>query len=408
MFLMLSLVSLFLGQTKLPAPTGRFSVGRAVFFWSEASRNGRDVPTHPRELEAFFYYPAEHGGESAEYFPGLAELASAAPETKMLQLQFGSAWQSVAAGAVHGNAYVDAPIVGGGTKFPALIFSPGLGAPCLGYSVQLEELASHGYIVVALEHGSDAALIITPDHTLIPFVSTLPPTVGPPTASWLEAERDIVVRWTADTTFALDQIEGMSSRRGTKFFQRLNLSRIGVFGHSEGGKAAARICQSDSRIRSCMNQDGEMFGVPFGSNEAIPSVIPNQPTKGPFVDVYAAEGFTDAQLAAVHVTRTQYNDWRNTKTTALRSFLNANSSRSYLITIKRQGYIHGSFTDVRPLRAALAGTPATEDASNLDLAKAFTLAFFDATLKNRSAAWKRFVASPPEGVTVESTGAGKR
>src|ERR1700722_4126705 len=102
----------------------------------------RNSPSNPRELAAFFYYPAKSNGEKADYFPGLSGLAPN-PNTRVLQLQFGSAWQAVAAGTIRGNAYTDAPFVSGREKFPVLIFSPGLGAPSLAYSVQLEELASH-------------------------------------------------------------------------------------------------------------------------------------------------------------------------------------------------------------------------------------------------------------------------
>jgi len=73
------------GQTTLPAPKAGFSVGRSVLFWTDASHREKAGPEghNPRELAAYFYYPAEAKGETAEYFPGLAGLASA-PETKML------------------------------------------------------------------------------------------------------------------------------------------------------------------------------------------------------------------------------------------------------------------------------------------------------------------------------------
>jgi len=393
------------GQVKLPDPTGSFSVGRSVFFWTDESRREEAVPgtNKPRELAAFVYYPAEAGSAFADYFPGLVGLVSA-PETRMLQLQFGSAWQTVASGSVRSHAYSDARFVRGREKFPVLIFSPGLGVPVLAYTAQLEELASRGYVVVAIEHGNDAALIIRADHTLIPFV-TPALDAGPPTAAGLEVDRAIVIRWTADTKFALDEIVQLSRKRGTRFFGRLNLSQIGIFGHSVGGKSSARLCQIDSRVRACLNEDGEIFGIPFGGSEPISSVIPDRPTKASFVDIFVPDPMSDSALAEVHVTRKQFEDWRNSKTQALRTFLHANSVPSYLITVRRSGYIHGSFIDIRLLRATIAGTDAPQDASNLKLGTTFPQVFFDATLKNQGADWKQMVSNPPEGVTVESLGA---
>jgi hypothetical protein len=183
--------------------------------------------------------------------------------------------------------------------------------------MQLEELASHGYIVVGLEHPYDAALIIRPNHRLISFVDQSPQESGPPTIAGLQADLKEVVRWHADTRFALDQIESLSVKKGSIFFEHLDRSRIGAFGHSLGGKAAARLCQTDPRLGACLNEDGELFGIPFGSNEPVPSVTPEHPTEAPFVDIYVAEQLaSDAQLAAVHVTREQFENWRRSKTEA--------------------------------------------------------------------------------------------
>ena len=60
------------------------------------------------------------------------------------------------------------------------------------------------------------------------------------------------------------------------FAGHLDLSRIGVFGHSIGGMAAARACQIDSRIRACSDQDStDDLGSPFPVS--TPGSIPKQP-----------------------------------------------------------------------------------------------------------------------------------
>jgi dienelactone hydrolase len=388
-------------QPALPAPRGPFAVGRTSFFWTDKSRL-EDPPAakEPRVVAAFFYYPAIANGERAEYFPGLAGLASA-PETEMLRRQFGGAWPDVSAGKVRVNAYANAPIVTSRRKLPILVFSPGASVPVLAYSIQLEDLASRGYVVIALEHGSDAALIVKPDRTLIPFVNRSPPEAGPPTVAGIEAGRAEVIRRTTDTRFALDQIARLSQQPGTMFYRRLDLSRIGVFGHSLGGKAAVRVCQADPRFRACLNQDGEMFNIPFGSSEPIPTVIAGEGTKAPVTVIVVAEpGFTDAQLAAVKVTRKQFEDWRSAKAEALHGFLEKNREPSYLITIRRPGYSHGSFMDIRQLGAA----PDTQASANLQMGVDFTLWFFDAQLRNNKQMWNQFVAKARDGVSVESLG----
>jgi predicted dienelactone hydrolase len=400
---------LFSGQEKflyaLPKPTGPFAVGRTMVWWTDQSRREEAVPgAMRRELGAFIYYPASATEKHADYYPGLTQLGPI-PQTKILERHFGSAWTAVRQGLVRSNAYSDAPFLKRVGKCPVLVFSPGGSAPVLAYSAQLEELASQGYVVVGLEHPYDTALIIRPGHHLIPFIDQAPQQPGPPTVAGLQADLKQVVRWTEDTKFALDEVEKLSREKDSVFFGHLDLSRIGVFGHSLGGKAAARICQTDRRVKACLNQDGELFGIPFGGTQPIPSVIAEQSTLAPFVDIYVAEQLaTDAQLAAVHVTRKQFDDWRSAKTEALRAFLRRDRRNSYFVTIRRPAFTHGGFMDISDLSAIIAGADASRAESNLELATRITLAFFDSRLRHETASWNQLLTSPPEGVSIEFWG----
>lgn len=387
------------GQIRLPAPSGAFPVGRQMLLWDDPARPEDVGPTagKPREIAAYVCYPAVANGRRAEYYPGLAGLEDA-PETRILRLQFGGVWKAVTSGTIRPNAY-DAPAMPRGrTKFPVLIFSPGGQAPVLAYQLQLEELASHGYVVFALEHGTDSALIIRRDHTFLPYVGRRAPDPVP-TVGALEAIRDEIIRRTADIVFALNQVFLLAQQSGSTFRNRLDISRVGVFGHSAGGEASIRTCQIDARARACLNQDGEMFGIPFGSTEPIPTVIADKPTLAPVVDIYVAEALaTDAQLAAVKVTRKQFDDWRTAKNKALRRFLQQNSRESYLITITAPGYVHGSFMDIRLLTA----DPDPQDVRSHRAATDITRAFFDAFLRwSEQKEWSRFATAPGEGIKVE-------
>jgi pimeloyl-ACP methyl ester carboxylesterase len=415
--LMLVSASLFtaFGQT-LPAPTGSQPVGRLMLVWSDQTRIEDAGPTagKAREVAAYVFYPANAtGGSRVEYYPGLAGLENA-PETRFLRQQFGGVWTAVTAGTIRTNAFNAPPMALNPTRFPVLIFSPGLLAPVLAYQLQFEELASHGYVVFGLEHGTDSALIVRPDRTLLPYVSRTQPDQGPPTVAGLEANRDQVIRKTADIVFAMDQIERIAKQPGSVFpdahnafavrllRNRLDLSRIGVFGHSEGGKAAIRACQIDTRVRACLNQDGEMFGIPFGSVDPIPSLIPGKPINTPVAVLYVAEpGVPDAQLAAVRVTRQQYEDWRAAKNRALRTFLQRESRNSLLVTITAPGYVHASFMDIR----LLAPNPPLQAVTNHGTGTNITRAFFDARFRRGDQKdWAVFESSPGEGIKVERLG----
>jgi hypothetical protein len=389
-----------MSQVSLPAPGGSFPVGRTSVLWTDPSRLEDVGPTtgKPREVLAYVYYPAAARGSKVEYFPGLGSIEGA-NDARFLRQQFGALWNSVVSGAIRTNAYDAPPLASGKKKFPVLIFSPGLLAPVLAYQLQLEELASRGYVIFGLEHGTDSALLVRPDRTLLPYVSRRAPDPGPPTIGGLEASRDQVVRWTADISFALNRIESLAREPNATFRNRLDLSRIGAFGHSEGGKAAVRSCQTDRRVHACLNQDGEMFGIPFNSTNPIPSLLPERSIAPPLAVIYVAEpGIPDSQLAAARVSRAQYEEWRAAKNRALRNFLKERTRDSYLITIDGPGFVHGSFMDIR----LLGSNPSPQDVANHQTGIDITRRWFDAELQGGDPkAWNTFTATANAGITIE-------
>ena len=56
-----------------------------------------------------------------------------------------------------------------GRPFPLVLFSPGLGNSPYDYSIELEDLASHGYIVAAVEPIHDSLAVVLSDRGVVPF-----------------------------------------------------------------------------------------------------------------------------------------------------------------------------------------------------------------------------------------------
>jgi hypothetical protein len=52
----------------------------------------------------------------------------------------------------------------------------------------------------------------------------------------------------------------MNSDTKSRFHGRFNLSRVGLFGQSFGGAAAAEACSTDSRCKAAVDIDGNLFG----------------------------------------------------------------------------------------------------------------------------------------------------
>ena len=86
----------------------------------------------------------------------------------------------------------------------------------------------------------------------------------------------VVTRWTLDAKYALDHLpkDGAAGRIASK----LDLTRLGMAGHSMGGVAGAQFCVEDRRCKAALNLDG------------IPQYGPMIDTKmpAPFLMVYSA------------------------------------------------------------------------------------------------------------------------
>jgi predicted dienelactone hydrolase len=67
-----------------------------------------------------------------------------------------------------------------------------------------------------------------------------------------------------DIRFVLDELDHMNTERASPpFARRLDLTRVGAFGHSFSGMVTAHACQTDRRIRACLNQDGAAARKPY-------------------------------------------------------------------------------------------------------------------------------------------------
>ncbi len=67
--------------------------------------------------------------------------------------------------------------------------------------------------------------------------------------------------WSADLGFALDQLQRLNaSDPSGRFTGRLDLQRVGVFGHSLGGATTLEFCSHDPRCKAGIDVDGLPLG----------------------------------------------------------------------------------------------------------------------------------------------------
>lgn len=348
----------------LPPATGPFAVGRRTITWVDAARPEvmTAAPHDVREVMADIWYPAEPGAEGARsaYFPGLEAVAAdlvASGEVAALEV--------AGLRVLRSQALPGAVVAASAERYPVLLLSPGNATNVEFYAALAAELASQGYVVVGLNHPYDVAAVALSTGGVARYSEAAWP------ADWrarqaMTAGR-IAVR-VADVQFALDQLAALDADASDPLGGRLDLSRVGVLGHSLGGITAAQACLADARVRACLNLDGLQAGGPFAV-EANPA-LPTQP----FMLI--------------------------TKETSLPApvtgWMDALPGGGYYVTLP--GAAHDSFTDTPLLRAVLLPVP-TPAAALLAQVRGYTRAFFDHTLLGQPSALLA-AAEGPGGVQV--------
>ena len=252
----------------LPAPSGPYTVGTGIETWEDNSRPEAftDNPTDIRRIVVQYWYPAAvpSAAETTPH-PYLDQ-----PEKRMVA--FAQAMglpeflvehiQEVRTHSLYGQA-----VHPNTDTLPIVVFSHGLGGMKSQNTIQAEELASHGYVVIAADHAFDAYLTIFDDGTTADYRSS-GSEISSEAEFWAVRGPQLSAR-TQDVRFILDVIsarksdpEADAATPAHALWQRLDLSRIGVFGHSFGGATSLMALSQDPRILAGIALDGWMVPVP--------------------------------------------------------------------------------------------------------------------------------------------------
>jgi predicted dienelactone hydrolase len=128
------------------------------------------------------------------------------------------------------------------------------------YSTLAEDLASHGYVVVGFDAPYRTGVVVFPDGRVMRRTPENNPELFSGEELTLLANR-LLAAWTGDTAFVVDRLEQLNaSDPSGKFTARLDMTRVGVFGHSFGGATAAQFCSQDSRCKAAIDVDGSLHG----------------------------------------------------------------------------------------------------------------------------------------------------
>jgi predicted dienelactone hydrolase len=327
---------------EFPKPTGQYTLGVHEFRLTDDSRLELKTaaPDDHRQLLVRVTYPAIAANAPIATIPnnGLAGAMSilAMPDAVA---SIANAW-----GRIPTHAVIDAPIAASQQSFPVLVFSHAMMGFPEQNTVLVEELASHGYIVMAINHPYFSSYFEYPDGTTARRLMIEPSESIGYTPELIAKLRALNLQFSeAKTTAAmlpiiakmdaLDPSGAKTAAAHTKLMSddqrfvidnlpalqanvpllagHLDLQRTGVFGMSLGGSASVITCSLDTRCRAGLNMDGwtrspeplPPLTVPFmhmNSEHYYNGLIPYEQSKTGYhvrVNGAAHENYSDTTLA---------------------------------------------------------------------------------------------------------------
>ena len=339
----------------LPVPSGKHDVGTQIFQWADSSRaewfTGEDS-TDLRKIMVQIWYPTQKNKN---------KLRSPYIDNIDLRVKaIGAAggfpgWLSGHMNLIKTHSYLMGEPLSAQGPYPLLILSHGLTGMRQIHTSLIENLASHGYVVAAVDHPYDCNLTVFQDGTVANYRSDI--TGHPDSVNIRKMQLSTRVN---DIVFVLEKISELHS--SSSLGEIINLSKVGVLGHSYGGATAINSTFNDSRFRACLALDGWM--------NPLPSVVLQMGINQPFLS-----------LARPHWNDSDYPS----SPSLVKRFISADPENKYQLVLKNSRHL--DFCDA-PLFSPFSGffieTGSIPSARAVSVTNNVVLMFFDRFLKEKS------------------------
>ncbi len=358
---------------KLPPPTGPYQIATAGFEISSSDRledYGSNTGAF-RRVMAQIWYPGVVADSALPLSPWIADLEVVGPalsQTLGLPEFFLDYTRYTSS-----HSYAEATPYAG--KIPVIIYSHGWRLFRNAAIHQAESLASHGYLVIAIDHSHGSVATVFPDGEVAPlYPEALPDADEVGDEVFAQAATELLYTYSEDIRMVIRALEeGVGGPFGS-LAGMADLDRLGVYGHSLGGGAAVRTCLVESACRVVAALDG--WVEPIVSSELS----------------------TELGVPSLFVRSDPWRELENDQ--VLRGLVERSSRRTYWLGI--EGTVHSDFT-LAPAISHVAGwlglrgsMPAAQVFAILDR---YLVGFFDRHLLGQGG--RDLTEAPPPGVLFE-------
>lgn len=373
---------------KLPKLTGSYDIGIKYFHLTDEKRKDPflDKSNKNRELMVKVYYPAKEDATKpfSKYFNGDKKFMKAFTEFYNLpDFMFGHL------GLVKANSKHDLQLSDKEQSYPVILFSHGGGTTMEVQTAQSEDLASHGYIVVAIDHTYISSATAFPNKIVFHGEATTEFDTVEPAEILTEIMAD-------DSKFVMDKLGEINKGTMDSIFKgKLNLDKIGAIGHSLGGAVAYDLAINDRRIKASVDLDGRVFITPEENAKNVAPFLMIANDKYHVQAIQSKEGLlkkfedmtADEQVNTMFMygSKESYHEAYNKAKENNMGLVEVLKKSGNLYTI--EGSDHMKFTDlglfigISQLRELIEISGSTNPVRCLEITEAVTAVFFDQHLK---------------------------
>jgi hypothetical protein len=234
-----------LARTELPQPSGKWPVGTTDITWDAPDRSHADI------IAKVWYPTDDRSGKNSPYIGKLNGFFSDSIALNLSYKLIFWLFRHVRTSPALTNA---TPIHHPG-GLPLILFSPGFGGINYLGAFYALEFASHGFIVIGINHPKFNVGTMCADGSQIKFENFDLTIFNEPTK--IERYIGTVTRSQAQNiSTIIDKVIQLDSLSESLFYHRINTSKIFAAGHSAGGAASFVACGQDRRILKAIDLDG--------------------------------------------------------------------------------------------------------------------------------------------------------
>ncbi|WDQ31291.1 alpha/beta hydrolase [Paenibacillus marchantiae] len=262
--------------------------------------------------------------------------------------------------------------------YPLLVFSHGAFGIKASNTSTFTELASHGYVVVSIDHPYHSFYTISKDRKIATVNPEYMQEVNNANKAgfyslgeYFELTQKWITLRTDDMDFVMDTILEQAVQNKDPVYERIDIQKIGVFGHSMGGAASVALGRERDDIDAVVNIDAPFFSELSYDEAANELSVKSEVYTIPLLNIYSDDVWVQLDSSSSYIAN---------------KISNENFKGAYTVHFK--GAKHLSLTDLplfSPILADLlqGGKADIDKYYAIETQNELILRFFDSVLKNQ-------------------------